>query len=72
MAVGSASASASVGAVTSPSLPLTVTIALYAYVVNGANGAVAQYTIDAGGALSIMTPATVPTGRSGYWVTTTD
>ena len=72
VATGSASVSASVGTVTSPSLPLTVTIAQYAYVANESDNTVSQYTIGAGGALSAMTPATVGAGLLPFSVTTTD
>jgi trimeric autotransporter adhesin len=68
LAIGSASASASVGAVTSASLPLTVTIARYAYAANVGDSTVSQFTI-AGGALSAMTPATVGAGSSPYFIT---
>jgi hypothetical protein len=87
-APGSASISAAVGSVTSPLLPLTVTIAQYAYVANYADGTVSQYTIDASGALSAMSPATIaagtvpgggphsvtvdPTGRYAYVANTGD
>ena len=33
---------------------------------------VSQYTIGAGGALTVMTPATVGAGTNSYSVTTTD
>ena len=69
LAIGSASASASVGTVTSPSLPLTVTIARYAYVTNLSDSTVSQYTIDALGALSAMTPATVAAEQTSISVT---
>jgi 6-phosphogluconolactonase (cycloisomerase 2 family) len=78
VAAGPVSASASMGAVTSALLSLTVSIAKYAYVANGGDNTVSQYTIDASGALSPMSPATVaarmrpnsvavdPTGRYAY------
>jgi len=61
-AAGSASVSAALGSVTSPLLPLTVTVAQYAYVANYADGTVSQYTIGVGGALSPMSSATITAG----------
>ncbi len=66
LATGPASASASMGTVTSPSLPLSVTIALYAYASNVTGSTVSQYTVGADGTLSAMTPATVAAGSYPY------
>jgi YVTN family beta-propeller protein len=69
LATGAASASASVGTVTSPSLALNVTIAQYAYAANSLDNTVSQYAIDAGGALSALTPATVGVGATPLSIT---
>jgi 6-phosphogluconolactonase (cycloisomerase 2 family) len=69
LATGSLSVSASLGTVSSASLPLAVTIAKYAYVVNFDANTVSQYVIAASGTLTAMTPATIGTGTHPESVT---
>jgi trimeric autotransporter adhesin len=60
--VGQTSISAALGAVTSPSVTLTVTAALrYAYVANQNDNTVSAFSIGAGGALTLI--GTVPAGN---------
>jgi DNA-binding beta-propeller fold protein YncE len=55
--------------------PLSITVdptGRYAFVANARDNTVSQYTIGAGGALSVMSPPTVGTGVYPYSITTTD
>ena len=48
----------------------TAKVSKYAYVVNSSSGNVSQFTINASGGLTAMTPATVPAETSPNSVTT--
>ncbi|MBV9345804.1 MAG: Ig-like domain-containing protein, partial [Gammaproteobacteria bacterium] len=66
VAQGTTTVGATLGPVSSPPVSLTTTVARYAYVASF--DAVYQYSIDARGALSPMTPAKVAAGAAPYSV----